>query len=647
MFLSPLDTDPVLSRAPMLPVFVGAWLPVLTFFVYFAHRFHLPLLAGFLLVLTLLANAIPGLNLHEMRVLTQGAPAESRQPSLDEAVGIWRKANGCVEKPDANFPCTVRPIIVAAEGGASRAAFFTASLLAHLEDLSDPALPGNPQGAHLFSGQLFAVSTVSGSSLGAAVFAALREDGWPRPRPERAENALWFRSGKAHGLDRVPTEPLPGTSTRKDVVQQILAGDFLSPAVAALSLDIWLPFHTLFNHEGDRTYFLEKAWEQRYGDPSGSSPSSAKSNFERGLSSLAPEESVWRPLLIFNGTSVTTGRRIITSTLYPLFKSPDDDRLVESVFRDSYDTYDLMCRGQAQASKRSCTCSPSGDKQGLQAPRLKGCDIRLSTAASNSARFPIISSHGDIHGADGSVVDRIVDGAYFDYSGIVSALELRLQIARLDGELKPFVLFLTNDPGFNAQVCAQKKDVDTQKLRTEELDVLRRPAEPPPQIGWGVFGSLHYPLDTLIHAWVARTDQAMSQAVLLNRYENVKAGYQKAPQDFSELRRNFPDDLSFDVISVGARCNNEKQVRPIPMNWWLTMPTQEYLNDEICAGHNLDSLAGVLAQLGPLPIKPPLADKVKTEQHKLLSIGRYDGERTRVEDRCRGAGPRSRSIQTR
>jgi hypothetical protein len=357
---------------------------------------------------------------------------------------------------------------------------------------------------------------------------------------------------------------------------------------------------------------------------------------------------VWRPLLIFNGTSVTTGRRIITSTLYPIFKSPDDPRLDESVFRDSYDTYDLMCRKQGQASKRSCTCIPPGDKQGLQAPRLKGCDIRLSTAASNSARFPIISSHGDIRGADGSVVDRIVDGAYFDYSGIVSALELRLQIARFDDELRPFVLFLTNDPGFNAQACAQSKGADTQRLRTEELDVLRRPVEPPPYIGWGLLGGLRYPLDTLVHAWVARTDQAMSQAVLLNRYENVKAGYLTAPRDFSELRKNFPDDLSFDIISVGARCNNEKQVRPIPMNWWLAMPTQDYLNDEICAPHNRDSMAGVLSQLGALPIKPPREDAEKTEQHRLLSASRYDGERKRVDDRCpRGAGPLPRSIQTR
>jgi hypothetical protein len=280
---------------------------------------------------------------------------------------------------------------------------------------------------------------------------------------------------------------------------------------------------------------------------------------------------------------------------------------------------------------------------------MKGCDIRLSTAASNSARFPIVSSHGDIHGTDGDVIDRVVDGAYFDYSGIISALELRLQIARLDDDLKPFVLFLTNDPGFKAYACKLTKGMKAPKLLGEEgLDVLRRPAEPPSSTDSGLLGTFRFPVDTLLHAWVARTDQAMSQAVLLNRYDNVKAGYQTAPRDFSELRRQYPDDLSFDVISVGARCNEDKQVRPIPMNWWLAMPTQAYLDDEICDDHNVASLAGVLAQLGPRPIKPPKDDAARTEQHKLYSVTRYDQEWSKVKGRCpQQPGARRRSIQTR
>ncbi len=445
---------------------------------------------------------------------------------------------------------------------------------------------GGSSGAPLFSRQLFAISSISGSSLGAAVFAALREDAraeaWPRPQPEAADNALWFRTGRAVGVGGVKPQPLPSATTRKDIVQQILAGDFLTPAAAALNLDLMVPFHAKTYNPGDRTYFLEASWEQRFADPSGRARGTVKSTFERPFSSLGPEESTWRPHLIFNGTSVTTGRRIITSTLYPLFRSPDDpqelpddQRTIELVFRNSYDTYDLLCLPNELPAGGACTCLQRGRKHELQTLRIKGCDVRLSTAVSNSARFPVISSHGDI---GRKPADRVVDGAYFDYSGIVSALELHVQITRLDDNLRPFVLFLTNDPGFNPRACQPDTGASGP---IDELDVLRLPAVPPSSGDWELFSMLRYPLDALVNVRVARSEQTMAQAVLLNRYENVKAGFMTAPQKLADLREGLQAYMSFDIISVGARCNRERQVRPIPMNWWLAMPTQAYLDQEI------------------------------------------------------------------
>jgi hypothetical protein len=419
-------------------------------------------------------------------------------------------------------------------------------------------------------------------------------------------------------------------------VQQVLAGDFLSPAVAALSLDFWAP--GLAKYNGDRTYFLERSWELRFADPSGgtrrqSARTQVKSGLERPLSSLAPEDGKWRPLLVFNGTSITTGRRIVTSTLHPLMASPDDpqgtpdaQRTVEAVFRDAYDIYDLMCV-PATTPAGPCTCMPPSNKALPGSLRIKGCDLRLSTAVSNSARFPVVSSHGDINSTGGKLVDRIVDGGYFDYSGIVSAMELHAQIVRLDNKLSPFVLFLTNDPGFNPQAC--QADSDTNAPPADELDVLRRPASPASTpLHWQIFSSLVYPLDTLVNARVARSEQTMAQSVLLNRYQNVKAGYDMAPRNLVELRAGLQAFVSFDIVSVGARCNKEKQVQPIPMNWWLAMPTQAYLDQEICASHNRGTLAGMLSQLGP---QPPADDR---PQH----AERYERAKRRVDQQCDGAG---------
>jgi hypothetical protein len=531
---------------------------------------------------------------------------------------------------------------------ASRAGFFTGSLLAHLEDLSDPAKEG--PGAPVFSNQLFAVSTVSGSTLGAGVFAALREDSqgeaWPRSAPEPASSALWFKSGIRWGVGGVPREPLPKAASRKDILQQILAGDFLTPVIAALSLDIWVPWHAGFEKRGDRAYVLEQAWEQRFADPSGKTRKARtgdKVGFDRPFARLAPQPDRWRPILIFNGTSITTGRRIVTSTLYPLILSPDDPpetpaekRSVESVFRDSYDLYDLMCVPDKTGADSKCRCEQRAPGQ-LQPLRIKGCDISLSTAVSNSARFPVISPHGDI--ASGStVVDRIVDGGYFDYSGIVSALELRAQITRLDHRLNPFILFVTNDPGFNSEACKTSGTVEP----PDELDVLRTPAAPPKEpIAPKALSILAYPIDALLNGRISRAEQTMANAVLLNRQENIRAfnfKYVIAPKQFALLRTTgLQSYLNFDVVSVGAPCNRKnKQIRPVPMNWWLAMPTQAYLDSELCADHNQSTIAGVLSQLGPQP--------GRDEQDALNQ--RYEKEKRRVAEACQ-AVPRVRRARHR
>jgi len=615
VFNSPLEVPPSLSRAPMFPILVGAWLPLLTLLAYGAHRLRLPVLAVFVVLMTVIANWMPGL--HTMRVAVQtgsGAPTEVRQPTLEEAILWWRKANTCEEK--LSTPCNVRPIIVAGEGGASRAGFFTGSLLAHLEDLST-AGDGSPP----FSKQLFAISTVSGSTLGAAACAAKLEDSqgeaWPLPTDERTNDALWFKSGKAQGVGGVDKVPLPTAPSRKDILQQVLAGDFLTPVMAALALDLWVPWHAAFYNGGDRAFFLERSWEQRYADPSGRTRM-GKKGFDRPFSSLAPQPDRWRPILIFNGTSITTGRRIVTSTLYPLIVSPDDpfadpkkDKNIESVFRGSYDLYSMMCQHE-EARKSGCVCEqrPPGELRPL---RMKGCDIRLSTAVSNSARFPVISPHGDIPSGK-KVVDRIVDGGYFDYSGIVSALELRAQIMRLDEKLNPFVLFATNDPGFaprfNPDACDGS---DPQPDEPDELDLLRAQVPPPEEpVDAKPFAILAYPLDALLNGRISRGEQTMANAVLLNRQDNLiqvlRDGVQSARpmldlKVFTKLRSTgLQSYLNFDIVSVGTPCNaSSKQARPVPMSWWLAMPTQAYLDNELCARHNRKTIASLLSQLGPQP----------------------------------------------
>ncbi len=72
-------------------------------------------------------------------------------------------------------------------------------------------------------------------------------------------------------------------------------------------------------------------------------------------------------------------------------------------------------------------------------------DVRLSTAAHNSARFPIISPPGAIRNREHQIVDRIVDGGYFENYGALSAMELAQAVHAIEPKLAPFVLVVSND----------------------------------------------------------------------------------------------------------------------------------------------------------------------------------------------------------
>jgi len=124
---------------------------------------------------------------HEIR-LSPDAPPLSRSAPGDHYEN-WRQAH-----PDFTPIASREPmILVAAAGGGIRAAYWTATNLAAME-----ALPGFGQG-------LFAISGVSGGSVGAATYTALK---------------------RALGPDR------PDLLAAK--VREVLKQDFLSPVVAGL-----------------------------------------------------------------------------------------------------------------------------------------------------------------------------------------------------------------------------------------------------------------------------------------------------------------------------------------------------------------------------------------------------------------------------
>ena len=175
--------------------------------------------------------------------------------------------------PGQPFPV----FIVAAEGGGLRAAYWTAAVLSRLQDQW-------PLGRENFSDHVFAISGVSGGSVGAAVFASLVARGGPG-------NAVQKQCRKNY-------------ETAADCV---LADDFLAPTLSFLLFpDAIQRFWPFPFDSSDRARALELAWEASWRDALGND------------ALAAPFLDLWSgpdgtrhdvPSLLLNGTVVEDGRR--------------------------------------------------------------------------------------------------------------------------------------------------------------------------------------------------------------------------------------------------------------------------------------------------------------------------------------------------
>jgi hypothetical protein len=553
VLISPRMAGTYLPRANLVPIILGAMVPALTFLAILSHRLRHPCILYFIAVLVFITSLTP--TWHDLKCVPDKAEPkrcaqvpEPRQITLAEAVDVWKAANctkeGCPQ-----------PIVVAGEGGASRAAFFLATVLAHLEDESTKS--GWNGGK--FSDRLFALSAVSGSSLGAAVFLGAIEardvkttksDPWP-DNLSKLWQCNWFGCHSAVEARAKEFGPL------KRAVQQVIAGDFLTPVFMALG------FHDVWRLERlgmeSRAAVLENAWVERFDKIFASD--FLRRPLSRIAPRLAPQDRKWRPILVFNGTSVQSGRRVITSTLAK-----------GDVFGNSWDFYGLMCQrhGAQEDNPTDCLC-----KEVAPDTWEPMCDISVTTAILNSARFPVVSPPGNIksppgHMAKGKseLIDLVVDGGYFESSGSLTVTELATALDRYG--IPPFILQITNDPESFLDECHKS-------LHSIEPDV-RRP-----------FGFLRDPIDTVLNSRVARGYLA-TVAARASRHEGSFAHIGVCPEEEDESEPSASDKNS----RTGERGGKYKQ---LSYSWWLSMPVQQYLNNQLDQEWNRKGIALVLNSL--------------------------------------------------
>jgi predicted chitinase len=302
----------------------------------------------------------------------------------------------------SNYPV----FVVAAQGGGAYAAHNVAIFLARMQDLC-PA----------FRHHLFAVSSVSGGSVGAAAFAAVlsAEDAAGRTaRLEQRAQASCSQISRFLLKERAVRD-LGQPGQLEIGVNKVLQADLLSPlAAATLFPDFTQAFVPAPVPQFDRARALEYAFE-----------AAGRTLFEKEHGSSGDESLLERnyfehwdsqrssPALLFNATDAGSGKRVVIAP----FKLSDTQ-----IFSDE------SCLLANSTNQDKIEILDRTSSASTASAQLTGLFIPLSTAAFISARFPWVSPAATVKiknpcfGKDETV--RLVDGGYLDNSGVETALGL-------------------------------------------------------------------------------------------------------------------------------------------------------------------------------------------------------------------------------
>ena len=359
--------------APAIVFFgLGFIIPVITIACQLGTSLRIPVTGALLLWAVLLGVFFDNHGVGRRALIAEtGGPID--RPTLESAFRQW----AAPQPIGPNGKKTM--VLIAVQGGASRAGYWTAVALAELQTAAAKA--NGKDGERIdFGAHVFAISSVSGGSVGAIGYSAMLKTAPPDVRtPTTDANAAIF------------TDNLLGFAGR----------DALGPALTGMLysdlLYRFLPLPLL----PDRAETLERAWEEAWDAPDAKGASHPAGMISGPFLALAPKDGEpWRPLLIVQGASEGGGRRMLTSAVKFTCDEVDADDLLEGV----------------------------------------GHDVAASTAILNGARFPWVSPGGTFQHlpcyakeGDPKSNDHVLDGGYFDNAGAETLREMTRAIRNLPG----------------------------------------------------------------------------------------------------------------------------------------------------------------------------------------------------------------------
>lgn len=383
LVLDPVRISQILGVVPIFAL----WMVILALLVGSLVRLSIlaiPVL-GFLLVY---AAGIEVLGLADNHAFRREVRPVERK-ALDEAFDAWlasRKDRAAYEAVQRPYPV----YIVTAEGGGLYAAHAAAQFLTRMQDLC-------PSFAH----HLFAMSSVSGGSLGAAVFGGLMAND---PAAASADEPC----------KRNVKTTLGPVETR---AKQILSSDFLAPAIwGALFPDFLQRFIPYPLPQLDRARVLEHAFEEAW---VGSGPNPMSGGlFDLCGKGMAGCLAGPTPHLVLNVANIETGMQMALSPidLSPVGQNIDPSAKITGKIYDFFgatgaDPFHLPLSTAVGLSARFPWVSPPG--WFVQEPELppeqmatRAKSKRVKRAKSQKTRY------------------TFVDGGYVDNSGVATALNI-------------------------------------------------------------------------------------------------------------------------------------------------------------------------------------------------------------------------------
>jgi len=344
---------------------------------------------------------------HSLREVRFHAPDE--RPPLTQHFANWQAT---LPKERHDNPV----FFVAAAGGGLRAAYWTAHVLAAADD----ATCGE------FGRHVYAYSGVSGGSLGIAAYLAQREVWAAKPEAERCKRE------------------------RADELHAMLNRDFLAPVAGSLLFAEMTQRFVFFPTylEDDRGSTLARswalAWDQQFPAAKGSFDAAFLKQFAaQGPGGSAPI----RPAVFLNATSVDSGRRAVAMNVEARISGAID------IFRP------------------------------VRGVNLKSHGLTVREAVLNSARFTYVSPAATVlgckePGAGGQCPQdkvylwgRLVDGGYYENSGLATLLDLIETLKPAEGANAPGLrrnkiqLIVIDNAADNERTCGRDGDEETDQSK--------------------------------------------------------------------------------------------------------------------------------------------------------------------------------------